>query len=430
MNFKNLFQKNCYRYELRQRENISEASISNADDLINFIVSENTRLLDSKEDGSVLLVKLKKLKNTEQILYAQKLSLPIQGEGAFFDHFLSSFYTKKKMPFDLKILEEDTQKVSDVPPLPEELEKMLTQQAVDVSESENSLDEHQMILEQNNQLLKEIEQIKAENQALKEKDTPSEGSLPETGMLETEQVLEKLCKESSDISSILSPTTIVDEREEPISHVSDEQSMLSIDTLYSQTDTDSVVLFTDEMIQETLEKAKQGFKQRLSEFIDQEKSKIESEIKTLDKREQIAPTIYKQHDQEKQKSLNELEIENEKLFNQAIEQENERHQNALKEIKQNYEAQLSDSIAKIEHSYQVMAQQKIKEEYEKQTNQLNQILQGKVNELALRKKEMNERLQTDFAQVLSQFNQNHDNVIKLLEKKQEKSKLKNVPKSS
>lgn len=92
--------KNNFRFELSEVNNINDDDIQDFSDLVNFIGNENIDLQFRNEKGSVVITKIKEDKQDEQIIYSEKLELPIDCEPEEFEKILSKFTSKKQLPFE------------------------------------------------------------------------------------------------------------------------------------------------------------------------------------------------------------------------------------------------------------------------------------------------------------------------------------------
>ncbi|MFK4782024.1 hypothetical protein [Lactococcus petauri] len=92
--------KNNFRFELSEVNNINDDDIQDFSDLVNFIGNENIDLQFRNEKGSVVITKIKEDKQDEQIIYSEKLELPIDCEPEEFEKILSKFTSKKPLPFE------------------------------------------------------------------------------------------------------------------------------------------------------------------------------------------------------------------------------------------------------------------------------------------------------------------------------------------
>jgi hypothetical protein len=92
--------KNNFRFELSEVNNIHDDDIQDISDLVNFMGNENLDLQHRGETGSVVITKLKEDKHGDQIIYSEKIELPIDCEPEEFEKILSRFYSKKPLAFE------------------------------------------------------------------------------------------------------------------------------------------------------------------------------------------------------------------------------------------------------------------------------------------------------------------------------------------
>ena len=92
--------KNNFRFELSEVNNIHDDDIQDISDLVNFMGNENLDLQYRGETGSVVITKLKEDKHGDQIIYSEKIELPIDCEPEEFEKILSKFYSKKPLAFE------------------------------------------------------------------------------------------------------------------------------------------------------------------------------------------------------------------------------------------------------------------------------------------------------------------------------------------
>lgn len=108
--------KNNFRFELSEVNNINDDDIQDFSDLVNFIGNENIDLQFRNEKGSVVITKIKEDKQDEQIIYSEKLELPIDCEPEEFEKILSKFTSKKPLPFEQNTSEK--KKANSIPEKP------------------------------------------------------------------------------------------------------------------------------------------------------------------------------------------------------------------------------------------------------------------------------------------------------------------------
>lgn len=151
-----MFKKNKYTYHLLgANEDLSK--IKSPQELINFMIDYNFRLLDEGQQITAVLVKEEVKGNRQEILYAQKLELPEQMPESYFDELLYPFYSKKVIAFDANLLNYQVSKEKVQAPVTDEvgkLEEEMSQRETEFSKekedifipntSESPLDEHEM----------------------------------------------------------------------------------------------------------------------------------------------------------------------------------------------------------------------------------------------------------------------------------------------
>lgn len=102
--------KNNFRFVLSEVNNINDDDIQDFSDLVIFIGNENIDLQFRNEKGSVVITKIKEDK---QVIYSEKLELPIDCEPEEFEKILSKFTSKKPLPFEQNTSEK--KKISSIP---------------------------------------------------------------------------------------------------------------------------------------------------------------------------------------------------------------------------------------------------------------------------------------------------------------------------
>lgn len=95
---KHMFSKK-YRYTLLHSDTIEAQPISSPEELINFVIGANNKLIDRKEKGWIYAEKIKESRHGEILLYGKRIDLPIFEDNPYFDNLLYNFHTKKLIPF-------------------------------------------------------------------------------------------------------------------------------------------------------------------------------------------------------------------------------------------------------------------------------------------------------------------------------------------
>lgn len=423
-----MFNKKKYRIELSQVQNIRPDKVRNAADLVNFIIGENQELLDHEEQGSLVVSKIESSKKGEQILFAQRLELPITAKTNF-DALLEPFYTRKPLEFDESILEIQDEKRNSLKNIEEKINQVKNDFVQREENDEGYAPAPQLDLSDD----KEEDESDSGSDKQVINGDPSEPSndtgrteinVPASTLLKEaaiKEIVAKEMKEKDDEIERLKQSLRSQEKEEmakvenpPVKDDHVSKAILANPLVSSDLSEDVNVLDVIKMV-------KYDANKRLEDFIAQETAKINAEIETLDTRDKIEPTLSKRFGDEKELEIKELnrKIDSEKT--EAISSENARHEAALKSIESESEANRVSQIAKLTEEFSAKLSSAINEEYERQTEQLNLILQGKTEELQLRQKAVNEGMKNTVSEVLEGFNTNHGEVIQNVERRKNSS---------
>ena len=426
--FEGMFNKKKYRIELSQVQNIRPDKVRNAADLVNFIIGENQELLDHEEQGFLVVSKIESSKKGEQILFAQRLELPMAAKTNF-DALLEPFYTRKPLEFDESILEIQDKKRNSL----ENVEEKINQAKNDIVQREEN-DEGYAPAPQL-ELSDDKEEDESDSGSDKQviNDDPSELSndtgrteinVPASTLLTEAAIKEIVAKEMKDKDEEierLKQSLRSQEKEEmakvenpPVKDDHVSEAILPTPSVSSD-------LVEDVNVLDVIKMVKYDANKRLEDFISQETAKINAEIEALDTRDKIEPTLSKRFGDEKELEIDELNRKVESEKTEAISTENARHEAALKSIESESEANRVSQIAKLTEEFSAKLSSAIKEEYERQTEQLNLILQGKTEELQLRQKAVNEGMKNTVSEVLEGFNTNHGEVIQNVERRKNSS---------
>lgn len=426
--FEGMFNKKKYRIELSQVQNIRPDKVRNAADLVNFIIGENQELLDHEEQGSLVVSKIESSKKGEQILFAQRLELPMTAKTNF-DALLEPFYTRKPLEFDESILEIQDEKRNSL----ENVEEKIYQAKNDIVQHEENDEGYAPAPQLDLSDDKEEDESDSGSDKQVINDDPSEPSndtgrteinVPASTLLTEAAIKEIVAKEMKDKDEEierLKQSLRSQEKEEiakvenpPVKDNNVSEAILANPLVSSNLSEDVNVLDVIKMV-------KYDANKRLEDFIAQETAKINAEIEALDTRDKIEPTLSKRFGDEKELEIKELNRKVDSEKTEAISSENARHEAALKSIESESEANRVSQIAKLTEEFSANLSSAIKEEYERQTEQLNLILQGKTEELQLRQKAVNEGMKNTVSEVLEGFNTNHGEVIENVERRKNSS---------
>lgn len=426
-----LLSRNKFTFTISQGKNIDDNTFNDPGNLVNWAEEENIRIEAQGEKDQVLIVQKS---DKGVILYAQRIDFPLDA-SVDIDDLLENFYTKKPLEFDKGILEaapkEQIITDNEPPEMPEDMKELLntSQKKVEVDDSEGyapapniGLDIQEEVIEVENkdekqfvpasefyalkdmflEQQKEVATLKAHTEVKK----PS--SMGHFSKIQAEE----LQSENEDVIIV-----------EPKSQYMMEQKRSEVDIEKSVTETLANDLPSDFAVSSILMAVKEKVDQTMKSFIDQETAKMNQEIKELDQRDQIAPTIKEFYSKEETAALQKAEEESNKAKAAAIAEEESRHQQELVNIANRFELEHERQVEAIKSQYAQKITEKIKEEYDTQTQALSNILQGKTDELKLRQRELNEGLKANFSQAINQFNHAHEEVIQNVEKQKDASPI-------
>lgn len=423
-----MFNKKKYRIELSQVQNIRPDKVRNAADLVNFIIGENQELLDHEEQGSLVVSKIESSKKGEQILFAQRLELPMTAKTNF-DALLEPFYTRKPLEFDESILEIQDEKRNSH----ENVEEGIYQVKNDIVQREENDEGYapapQLDLsddkEEEESSSGSIKQVINDDQSEPSNDTErTEINVPASTLLTEAAVKEIVAKEMN------GKNEEIERLKQSLRSQEKEESAKVENPLVKDDHVSEAILPTpsvsfdvseDVNVFDVIKMVKYDANKRLEDFIAQETAKINAEIEALDTRDKIEPTLSKRFGDEKELEIKELNRKVDSEKTEAISTENARHEAALKSIESETETNRASQLSKLTEEFSTKLSSAIKEEYERQTEQLNLILQGKTEELQLRQKAVNEGMKNTVSEVLEGFNMNHGEVIQNVERRKNSS---------
>ncbi len=426
-----LLSRNKFTFTISQGKNIDDNTFNDPGNLVNWAEEENIRIEAQEEKDQVLIVQKS---DKGVILYAQRIDFPLDS-SVDIDDLLENFYTKKPLEFDKGILEADPKEqiiIDNEPPeMPEDMKELLntSQKKVEVDDSEGyapapniGLDVQEEVIEVENKDEKQFVPA-SEFHALKDMFLEQQ---KEVATLKAHTEVKKPSSmshfskiQAEELQSENEDVIIVD----PKSQYMMEQKKSEVDIEKSVTETLANDLPSDFAVSSILMAVKEKVDQTMKSFIDQETAKMNQEIKELDQRDRIAPTIKEFYSKEETAALQKAEEESNKAKAAAIAEEESRHQQELVNIANRFELEHERQVEAIKSQYAQKITEKIKEEYDTQTQALSNILQGKTDELKLRQRELNEGLKANFSQAIDQFNHAHEEVIQNVEKQKDASPI-------
>ncbi|MDC0826539.1 hypothetical protein [Lactococcus petauri] len=419
-----LLSRQKFTFTISQGKNIDDNTFNDPGNLVNWAEEENIRIESQGEKDQVLIVQ----KNDKGvILYAQRIEFPLDA-SVDIDDLLENFYTKKPLEFDKVILEAtpEEQIITDnePPEMPEDMKELLknSQEKMKEKDSEEYVPDPKIDLD--------VQEEATEVGNIEEKEfvPASEFHALKDMFLEQQKEVATL-KAHTEVKKPISMSQLSkiqaeefqSENEDVI--IADPKSQYILEQKKSEEDIEKSVsealvndLPSDFAVNSILMAVKEKVDQTMKSFIDQETAKMNQEIKELDQRDRIAPTIKEFYSKEETAALQKAEEESNKAKAAAIAEEERRHQQELINIANRFESEHESQVEAIKAQYAQKITEKIQEEYDTQTQALSNILQGKTDELKLRQRELNEGLKVNFSQAIDQFNHAHEEVIQNVEK--------------
>lgn len=398
-------------YEFKFVHGIMLDEISSTLDFVNFIDSENARLESLGQTGSMVAIKYLDKRNKKKMIYAQRIHLPVSPEVDM-DEFLNNFYSSKPIAFDESILT--------IPPVTEE--KVETPNPTEMTANKPGITPSE-------ESVKVIEKpVYSPQSAMQEEIERQRAEIEELKQLLLKQQSETVVEDSTSRKVEVQPeeqseTTQKEALNEPIKE--DSVSLSSKDASTSIDLSDEMIMDTD--VEEVLDLVKSSYQEKVQNYLEEERQKILAEIKELDQRDKIEAQVTEKLSKQKYIDLQVMQKELADDLEKQIEEENRRHQEALKQLELTHKKTQAAKEVEIEEAYKEKISQSIQKEYEVQTEQLERILQGKTDELQLRQKEMNKGLKADFEKILQTFNQGHESVIQLVEAQKKEKNILSFP---
>jgi hypothetical protein len=419
-----------FLYEFLGVDSFHEKEIVDPHELVNHMIDEDNRFRRDYLEGSITVSKVKNDKKG-QIYYAERFDLP-QDEGFDWLAALSSFFVKKPQEYDFSSLSSEREEKPLAPDKETtetvtETNKSLTLEDFEAtiqSDSPTQKDElsavpnekqaHEETVSTNQS---EVTAVKVEDEAevvqLTKSDYEALRSAIQEQKQETERLREKINQQET--SSV---------KPEPIPVIPIEKEAPSvIENLFVQETQPPSVVVPDELVPGVLRSTQTEIDQVLSQFVQTETTKIDEEIKQLDKRDQISGIISERLQLEEKEQLDQLSQQQATKKDQLLQEENQRHQQKVQEIEHTCKEEHQGKAAEIRSIFEEKITTSIKEEYDKQTEQLIRVFQGKMEELQLRQQAMNDGLGTILRESLEKFNQQHNQVIQEVERKKQGSPI-------
>lgn len=408
-----------YIFKFSKSINFFEREVKDVDELVNLIEDENYRLLREAETASVVVTKMKVKSN--EVLFRQQFNLPKRGKVDWVRE-CEGFYTKTPIAFEPIELEEN-QHIEQ-----EKLDEKETPEAnsIEMTQAEVKQEEAHFCTDCGKPLPQFVAfcQFCGAAQHVEPQTPLSETSDSDNQNETIKSVNPKLDDENVDLFDEAQKVSTEEKspsRDWSSDVVSEEEMDNEPQKTPTNVETFELDVASDEIIGDLLNAFKANADQVLKNFVEKENTKIQAELKELDKRSEISERVTQKYrfEEASAKRVAETQVVEERQA--AVDAENQRHQEALAQIEQEAETKKLSELKRLSSLYQNKTQSEIEAKTQRETAQLAEILNGKTAELALRKQELNKGLKNRFEQTLNNFNQNQSEMIERLN---ELSKLK------
>lgn len=343
-----------------------EVILHDPHELIELMKREDYRFRNEYLKDTVTITKFRN--NMEgKVYFAKQFTLP-QEEGFDWLNALSSFFTKKVLPYELnETLSLTTNNSSSVtadyavsePLTLEDFEADIeTSKTSQSNQPKSSVEETiksdmiQLSKSEFEALQVAIEEQKAENLHLRQ----------QIGHQETQQT-ESFSNDSN--QNELQDDSLID----PLSQSADQKEITADETT------------NKEVVLDILPEIKDELDQELSKCLQSETEQVELEINKLDKRDQIKKIVTEQLSKEEHEQIEQLRQKWIDTKNEQLREEELRHKMRMEDITITCDTKLQEDEKKIHSSFTKKIEDYTQREYEKQTNKLIHTLQAKMEEL-------------------------------------------------
>lgn len=371
-------------FEFIQEQNVETEEIKDPSYLISWAEDENVRILDENSEGSVVVVKRDK---KDRVLFAQQLQFPMS-EDTDFDTLLDKFYTRKPIKFDQTLLEENTAPFNQsipVPVVPEIATAPVPPVSAEPRPQEDTVQNYAAV------------------PSMPGTDTP-EASSGQSNANEIKELIDAQKAQEEEIQNLKqqleeerkSAVSVVQEKVEAKEHEVKRSSNVVAAGVTGVGSTKRLPSFEPLEIDPDL-----SFQDRMNQFIEQEKQKIETEIFAADQRDLIEAEVMAKIKEEKEESLSRTEVDLYEKQAAAIETEEKRHAAEMEKINQEYDKQIEAKTAMIEEKFKRKAASEVRVEYNRQTTELKQIFDQRMVELKKLQSDLSSKLMKNIKSTFS-----------------------------
>lgn len=343
------FFKQKFVFSISHSTNINSETISDAGQLINYVIGVNNDLFDNEEEGFLVIKKDKVTKKGHQPIFAMKIELPILEDNPYFTEILTPFYSKKPINFDETII-------------PKELDN--------ITMNNNLEDEVQELSEELRNLASNGEDFLNKDESLVTK-TIVDNTLEEPSEILEENVSEEDTKE-----------LLIAEYQQKVAELEHslqikEEEIVQIKQADNITNSDNLVGAGAIIVDDN----KLSYTEVVQQSIKQELLKLEKEVLTMDKTDTIIQETKIIYDNKKEEKIEEIVTLLEAKKRISLEKAEEKYNKRINEIESAFIDDKTNQISEIRTSLNKECKEETQKRISKQQNKINYFIDERKKEL-------------------------------------------------
>lgn len=343
------FFKQKFVFSISHSTNINSETISDAGQLINYVIGVNNDLFDNEEEGFLVIKKDKVTKKGYQPIFAMEIELPILEDNPYFTEVLNPFYSKKPINFDETILPQELDNITMNNNLEDEVQELSEELRNLASNGEDFLNKDESLVTKTivDNTLEEPSEILEEN--VSEEDTK------ELLIAEYQQKVAKL-EQSLQI------------KEDEIIQI--KQSKSTINSEESR-DKKEIVINHNEL----------SYTEIVQRSIQQELLKLEEEVLNMDKTDNIIQETKIIYDSKKEEKIEEVVTLLEAKKRISLERAEEKYNKRINEIESAFIDDKTNQISEIRTSLNEECKEETQKRISKQQDKINHFIDERKREL-------------------------------------------------
>ncbi|WP_288394386.1 hypothetical protein [uncultured Vagococcus sp.] len=339
-----------YQYQLNHSHTIMAKEITDTNELINYVIGVNNNLIDQNKKGWLQIKKMAIYKKKETILYGLRLDLPLMEDNPYFEELLRVFDTKKPIPFEETMFNDDSENQSGVD----------DKEEVD----DNSMPEPLKHLARTGQ--KQLNQM--------ESTTPTTDTTVESDLVANLQ------------QQLAEATYLLETKDNEINQLKSfvESNRQSEPGLHLSVISESDVVVTD-----------------VSQLIDAELQQLKEEVETQDKRKFIAEAVVERINNEKQQAIQAATNLLEEKRQTSLSEAKKNYDDRVQEIETAFLIEKSEKENELKQQYDEKCQNEITSEYTKQTAILEAFIQTRKEKLIAIQQEISQKIEQSVGSLIN-----------------------------